>query len=603
MCVSCIPGDLIPEKYISILKNCEGENVFPVDEILQGKFDHLFQQTSLVSPAKKECQFFVKIEQEYIRKGLENHKKYLRYDYALMQHLRLYYSDGSVSKWTGKHENFNSREYADRNFIYSISNNKMPLLFEMKTNGIVRLTFEQITEKTLRKISRFEHIQFGGVLGTMGFLLILSLSAAVLVRYFGFVVYALYLASLTLTQLSLLGFSYQYFWKSSIEFNKLSTIIFPGIVFLSLSLFLMIHVANRKTSLVLLRVAAAFSIINIFLAVFFYGQIAISFNSLSALISSICILIALVWNLLSLKDTELYLYVLGTVLFLGSAIVYSLRDRGIIPHSYYIDNATSAGILSEAIIFSLGIAFWVYKLQKSNFDIQKNLLKANATNNELKAIARTTQVLAHDVRRPLNMIDSLLKVLGQAKSIEEVNQIKEKSVHKIQYAKSSVDNMIHSLLEMGREKEFVFENVKLKPYVEEVVEKFALFREEHLNAVVVGEIPDISVSLDKESMGRVLFNILENAVEICKEKSGIKVQALEKGKQVHLLIENKGSYIEPTKREKVFEVFYTSDKKDGTGLGLAIAKKIVEAHGGSISCDSSLDKNTTTFSITLKKIQ
>ncbi|HMA22823.1 MAG TPA: ATP-binding protein, partial [Gemmatimonadaceae bacterium] len=64
-----------------------------------------------------------------------------------------------------------------------------------------------------------------------------------------------------------------------------------------------------------------------------------------------------------------------------------------------------------------------------------------------------------------------------------------------------------------------------------------------------------------------------------------------------------GAGIPPEQLPRIFDKFYQADNQRaaraaGSGLGLAIAKQIVEAHGGTISCESTLGVGTT-FSIRL----
>ena len=63
-------------------------------------------------------------------------------------------------------------------------------------------------------------------------------------------------------------------------------------------------------------------------------------------------------------------------------------------------------------------------------------------------------------------------------------------------------------------------------------------------------------------------------------------------------VRDDGAGIPPEQLPRVFEKFYQADNQRaartaGTGLGLAIAKQIVEAHGGTISCESTVGVGTT----------
>ena len=68
---------------------------------------------------------------------------------------------------------------------------------------------------------------------------------------------------------------------------------------------------------------------------------------------------------------------------------------------------------------------------------------------------------------------------------------------------------------------------------------------------------------------------------------------------LEISISNSGSWIAKDQIPNLFNAFYTKNKANGTGLGLAIAHKIIKAHGGQISCESSRNPDMVTFKLTI----
>jgi signal transduction histidine kinase len=93
-----------------------------------------------------------------------------------------------------------------------------------------------------------------------------------------------------------------------------------------------------------------------------------------------------------------------------------------------------------------------------------------------------------------------------------------------------------------------------------------------------------AVEADADQIKRVLWNVINNALEAMAEKAGelrLVTRAGEGGAVIR--VEDEGPGVEDV--ERIFEPHYTTKVK-GTGLGLAIARQIVEEHGGRIAAES-----------------
>ena len=66
-------------------------------------------------------------------------------------------------------------------------------------------------------------------------------------------------------------------------------------------------------------------------------------------------------------------------------------------------------------------------------------------------------------------------------------------------------------------------------------------------------------------------------------------------------IQNTGSFIDAERRQKIFDLGFTSGKEHGSGLGLAYAAEVMRQSGGSISCESDADLGTS-FILTFPRL-
>jgi two-component system phosphate regulon sensor histidine kinase PhoR len=114
--------------------------------------------------------------------------------------------------------------------------------------------------------------------------------------------------------------------------------------------------------------------------------------------------------------------------------------------------------------------------------------------------------------------------------------------------------------------------------------------------------PEITVLVDETMIGRVITNLLHNAIKFT-ENGGVTISARPgnghhtqndeepEGQWVTVSVADTGVGIPSSELPRIFERFYKVDRARkregaGTGLGLAIARHIVEAHGGHIWAES-----------------
>jgi signal transduction histidine kinase len=120
----------------------------------------------------------------------------------------------------------------------------------------------------------------------------------------------------------------------------------------------------------------------------------------------------------------------------------------------------------------------------------------------------------------------------------------------------------------------------------------------------------VSILGDAHRIGQVLDNLIENAFKYTPPTGDVDVSVQTEGarsvtgtrqararRTAVLTVHNSGSYIPPEEAERVFERFYQIDKaragNRGSGLGLAITREIVQAHGGHIELESTVQAGTT----------
>jgi signal transduction histidine kinase/CheY-like chemotaxis protein len=216
-----------------------------------------------------------------------------------------------------------------------------------------------------------------------------------------------------------------------------------------------------------------------------------------------------------------------------------------------------------------------------------------------EAIARTTQMLAHDVRTPFSMLTGVLQALRSTSDRETLVRLAHTYAPHVERAMRHVDAMLKDIVEAGSNEPPTVSAVKPEALVRDVL--FDVLRAEPRGEIAWSfELAHTrALQVDAPKIYRVLANIVRNALQAARGPARVWVATRDvDGGRMEIAIGNTGSLIAPDDRALLFEAFFTKGKAGGTGLGLAIARKIVRAHGGDIWCESS-EASGTVFKMLL----
>ena len=124
----------------------------------------------------------------------------------------------------------------------------------------------------------------------------------------------------------------------------------------------------------------------------------------------------------------------------------------------------------------------------------------------------------------------------------------------------------------------MLEEVELGAVVSEVIESTPPPAQIDLDVALTTHV----VHTDRHQIAEVVTNLVTNAYQALPEGGSVHVGVEANGGEVALVVEDNGPGIDAEASARLFEPFFTT-KPSGTGLGLAIVRRLVEAHGGTIS--------------------
>ena len=229
----------------------------------------------------------------------------------------------------------------------------------------------------------------------------------------------------------------------------------------------------------------------------------------------------------------------------------------------------------------------------------RHYIEAVLQAERLAMVGRFARSIVHDFKNPLNVIG----LAAELTSIEKISlSVRIHAASRIRKQVDRLTNMINELLEFtrGNTSGKVVGSTNLAHFVARVVDDIGSeVAEKGITLVCVNPAPDRFVLLDPQRMTHVFYNLITNAVEVMTEGGGVRLHFREEGGFIVIDVEDTGPGIAPEVVNRLFEPFATFGKVQGTGLGLSICKKIVDDHGGDISCRNKDDGSGAVFTFTL----
>lgn len=208
--------------------------------------------------------------------------------------------------------------------------------------------------------------------------------------------------------------------------------------------------------------------------------------------------------------------------------------------------------------------------------------------------------LAHEIRNPLSTIQMNLELLFE--DLEEMafseNHRIVRKLRTIRQETSHLEEILDAFLQFAQAGELHLEKVDFGKLVRAFLEFYKPKAESagiELLSHIPSDLPEIEI--DQRLIKQVLDNLVRNAQQAMPDGGTLEIQACEADDDVVIDIIDTGCGMSPQALEKMFDVFF-STKASGSGLGLPTVKKIVEAHGGKLDCESEVGRGTK-FTLTL----
>ena len=251
----------------------------------------------------------------------------------------------------------------------------------------------------------------------------------------------------------------------------------------------------------------------------------------------------------------------------------------------------------------------VEDLNQSNQQLLQTIEKLKTENTKLQLFIN---IAAHELRTPIMPIVGYSEML-----LEDIGDRKE--IRGIIYNAKRLDQLAGNILEGAKIEnqslQLNKEQFNLKDILTDIIDDYnnLLTIKESKDVKLRYEPKDILIVADKVRVGRVISNLLNNAIKFTS-KGEITISVIELKQnnndddddddgngEIQVNIKDTGTGLSPAILPKLFSKFVSTDS-GGTGLGLFVSRNIIEAHGGKIQAQNNDDGIGAMFSFTIPKV-
>ena len=260
------------------------------------------------------------------------------------------------------------------------------------------------------------------------------------------------------------------------------------------------------------------------------------------------------------------------------------------------DGSTITGLLSLAPLqrqsddrMAVGAIADITEVKK----LENQLIRSE----RLASMGEIAASVAHEINNPLGIILGFTQDLLSDKG-DENEDVEPLKV--IEHETQRCAKIVKDLLDMARADTVKRKGVDLPKLIDKTLPLFKLhFRDKNIR-LEKDIMPVPRVLGDEHQLQQVLMNVIINSIHAMEaEENMLSISLFNRGAGegkvdfIILRIKDNGKGIPAEHLDRIFDPFFTTKRKGGSGLGLFIVHRLVEAHGGNITVESSVGVGTT----------
>jgi signal transduction histidine kinase len=206
--------------------------------------------------------------------------------------------------------------------------------------------------------------------------------------------------------------------------------------------------------------------------------------------------------------------------------------------------------------------------------------------------------VSHELRTPITALIGYAKTLRQPQFSEDA-ALREEFLERMERQGNRLVGLVENLLLTSRlendQLSLSIGRVLFEDLVREVVEGLG-GDADRVRVTIPDDLPVLHT--DRQHLGRVLSNLLDNALKYSADDAAVELDASAEADDVTFRVTDHGVGIEPEFLVRIFERFYQVDSSPtrrfrGAGLGLSMVRELVQHLGGSVHVESVLGQGST----------
>lgn len=244
------------------------------------------------------------------------------------------------------------------------------------------------------------------------------------------------------------------------------------------------------------------------------------------------------------------------------------------------------------IVILLVLVFTYYFITFSILYAFRIIEKIQNLNNTIKMLEKDKKIkdalfkLTHEIKNPLAVCKGYLEMINLEK--------KDKAEKYLSIMREEIDRSLNIMTDFIQFNKIKInkKNVNINIILEDIHNSFKIVaKTKNIKIIYEKSSKDNYIDIDVERIKQVLVNLIKNSIEAINKEGIIKIFLQENNNFIEINVQDNGMGMSEETLSKIKEMFYTT-KEYGTGLGVSLSNEIIEAHGGTLTYTSKINKGT-----------